>query len=97
MQDGATGEERNILLNVCDLSIENMALYDSTFLSYAYEQKKNAAFRDLDKFTSLTPSIEELTKCNSHFYNKINGIESENEKNMSESDSSCGDFIVIKN
>ena len=97
MQDGATGEERNILLNVCDLSIENMALYDSTFLSYAYEQKKNAAFKDLDKFTSLTPSIEELTKCNSHFYNKINGIESENEKNMNESDSSCGDFIVIKN
>lgn len=96
MQDGATGEEKHILLNVCDLSIENMALYDSTFLSYAYEQKKNAAFKDLDKFTSLTPSIEELTKCNSRFYNKINGINND-EKNAKKYDTSGDGFIVINN
>ena len=44
----------------------------ATFLSYAYEQKKNKAFKDLDTFTSLTPSIEELAKCSSRFYDKIN-------------------------
>ena len=97
MQDGAKGEERNILLNICDLSIENMALYDSTFLSYAYEQKKNAAFKDLERFTSLTPSIEELTKCNSHFYNKINGLESFDEDEKDNKYDESGDFITINN
>ena len=96
MQDGATGEEKHVLLNICDSSIENMALYDSTFLSYAYEQKKNAAFKDLDKFTSLTPSIEELTKCNSRFYNKINGISNE-DKNAKKHDTSDSGYIVINN
>lgn len=76
-QDGAKGEEKKICINICDLSIENMALYDSTFLSYAYEQKRNKAFKDLQRFTSLTPSIEELAACNSVFYNRINGLEPE--------------------
>lgn len=59
-------------INLCDLHINNQKLYDSTFLSYAYEQKKNKAFKDLESFTRLTPTIEELNKCNSKFYNKIN-------------------------
>ena len=59
---------------MCDLEIDGHKLYDSTFLSYAYETKKNFSFANLETFSSLTPSVEELTKCNSRFYNKINGI-----------------------
>ena len=66
------GKKKIININLCDLSINNLKLYDSTFLSYAYEQKKNMAFKDIDSFTQLTPTIEELNKCNSKFYNKIN-------------------------
>jgi len=94
MQDGAKGEEKNICLNICDLSIENMALYDSTFLSYAYEEKKNFAFKDLEKFTSLTPSTEELNKCNSYFYNKLNGVEEPKKETKNESDD---EYIIINN
>ena len=66
------GKNITININLCDLSIENRKLYDSTFLSYAYAEKKNMEFKDIDRFTNLTPSIEELNKCNSRFYNKIN-------------------------
>ena len=62
-------------MNLCDLEIDKHKLYDSTFLSYAYETKKNYEFKDLDSFTSLTPTVDELTKCNSRFYNKINGLD----------------------
>lgn len=71
-QDGIKGEIKTLNLNICDLEINQQKLYDSTFLSYAYETKKNYLFKDLDTFTSLTPSIEELNKCHSRFYNKIN-------------------------
>ncbi|MDE6408439.1 MAG: hypothetical protein K2K50_07555, partial [Anaeroplasmataceae bacterium] len=70
------GEEKGLVKKLCinirDLTHNDSNLYDSTFLSYAYEQKKNKAFKDLDTFTSLTPSIEELSKCSSRFYDKIN-------------------------
>ena len=66
------GERIAFNINLCDLHINNQKLYDSTFLSYAYEQKKNKDFKDIDSFTRLTPTIEELDKCNSKFYNKIN-------------------------
>ncbi len=66
------GIQKKLCINIRDLTHNNQNLYDSTFLSYAYEQKKNKAFKDLDTFTSLTPSIEELSKCNSRFYDKIN-------------------------
>ena len=66
------GERITFNINLCDLHINNQKLYDSTFLSYAYEQKKNMDFKDIESFTQLTPSIEELNKCNSKFYNKIN-------------------------
>ena len=72
-QDGIKGDIKTLNLNICDLEINQQKLYDSTFLSYAYETKKNYSFKDLDTFTSLTPSIEELNKCHSRFYNKING------------------------
>ena len=97
MRDGEVGEKKNICLNICDLSIENMALYDSTFLSYAYEQKKNMAFKDLDKFTSLTPSIDELNKCNSHFYNQLNGLEEENDDSHDSNVNEDDDIIIVNN
>ena len=97
MRDGEVGEKKNICLNICDLSIENMALYDSTFLSYAYEQKKNMAFRNLDKFTSLTPSIDELNKCNSHFYNQLNGLEEENDDSHDSNVNEDDDIIIVNN
>lgn len=79
-QDGIKGDKKNLNINLCDLEINNQKLYDSTFLSFAYESKKNFKFRNLDTFTSLTPSVEELTKCNSRFYNKLNNITSPEHK-----------------
>ena len=66
------GVKKKLNINLRDLNYNQQPLYDSTFLSYAYEQKKNEDFKNLDTFTQLTPSIEELEKCNSKFYNKIN-------------------------
>ncbi len=66
------GERIAFNINLCDLHINNQKLYDSTFLSFAYAEKKNMDFKDIESFTQLTPSIEELNKCNSKFYNKIN-------------------------
>lgn len=66
------GIKKALSINIRDLSYKNQRLYDSTFLSYSYEQKKNYSFKDLDKFKNLSPEKEELDKCNSRFYNKIN-------------------------
>lgn len=66
------GIQKKLCINIRDLTHNGSNLYDSTFLSQTYEQKRNKAFKDLDTFTSLTPSIEELEKCNSRFYDKIN-------------------------
>lgn len=85
----------NLYLNVTDLEIDNTKLYDSTFLSYAYKQKKNTEFSSLDKFTSLTPTTEELNKCNSRFYNKLNEIEEENKTEQVEKQKSYDEFINI--
>ena len=74
IKDGEKGKDKTLNLNLCDLEINDHKLYDSTFLSFAYESKKNFEFKDLDEFTSLTPTVEELTKCNSRFYNKLNNI-----------------------
>lgn len=71
--DTATkGSKKALCINIRDLSYNNQRLYDSTFLSFSYEQKKNEEFANLDTFTKLSPSKEELEKCNSRFYNKIN-------------------------
>jgi len=69
------GEKKTACINIRDLSYNNQNLYDSTFLSYAYEEKKNKDFKDLDKFSRLSPSKSELSKCHSRFYDKINGNE----------------------
>ena len=53
-------------------NVKNQRLYDSTFLSFSYEEKKNLEFKDLDTFTKLSPPKEELDKCHSRFYDKIN-------------------------
>lgn len=93
MEDGESRTDKSLCINICDLSINNMALYDSTFLSYAYEAKKNKAFCELERFTSLTPSVEELTKCNSRFYNKINGIQEETNTSRRQNYSRFDDVI----
>ena len=59
-------------LNIVSPNSNGFEIYDSTFLSYSYEEKKNKEFKDIDTFTKLAPSKEELAKCNSRFYNKIN-------------------------
>ena len=66
------GIKKVLNINIRDLSYKNQRLYDSTFLSFSYEQKKNMEFKDLDTFTKLSPPREELDKCNSRFYDKIN-------------------------
>ena len=71
-EDNKQGIKKTVYINLCDLEINKQKLYDSTFLSFAYEQKKNYEYKDLENYTNLTPSIEELNKCNSKFYNKIN-------------------------
>ncbi len=60
------------IINIMNLSCENIKLYDSTFLSFSYAKKKNEEFKNLDTFTKLSPPREELDKCDSRFYNKIN-------------------------
>lgn len=41
-----------------DLSYKNKKLYDSTFLSFSYAEKKNEEFKNLDTFTRLSPPKE---------------------------------------
>ncbi|MFI3329367.1 MAG: hypothetical protein R3Y05_02630 [bacterium] len=77
-----SGYKETFRINITDLSHKNQKIYDSTYLSYAYQQKKNTNFKDLPSFTKLSPTIEELDKCNSKFYQKINqNINTENNKN----------------
>ena len=91
------GTKCKLCINLRDLKFNNQNLYDSTFLSYSYEQKKNIAFRDLDRFTSLTPSIDELNKCNSHFYNQLNGLEEENDDSHDSNVNEDDDIIIVNN
>lgn len=73
IKDGEQSDKKTLHLKLCDLEIDGHRLYDSTFLSHAYQEKKNYAFKDLPCFTSLTPSGEELDQCHSRFYDKLNG------------------------
>ena len=66
------GIKKSLNINIRDLSCKNQKLYDSTFLSFSYAEKKNEEFKNLDTFTKLSPPKKELDKCNSRFYNKIN-------------------------
>ena len=59
-------------INIRDLSYKNQRLYNSTFLSFSYEEKNNKEFKSLDTFTKLSPPKDELDKCNSRIYDKIN-------------------------
>ncbi len=74
-EDNTKGKKIVLNINISDLKINDHPLYDSTFLSYAYEEKKNKEFKDLITFKTLHPTTEELSLCNSRFYNKLNGIE----------------------
>jgi hypothetical protein len=63
--------KKSLNINLRDLSYKNQKLYDSTFLSFSYTQKKNEKFKKLDTFTKISPPKEELDKCNSRFYDKF--------------------------
>lgn len=69
--EGENAKAKDLYINIRDLEYKDKKLYDSTFLSFAYKQKHNFEFKDLDKFTSLTPSIEELKKCHSRAYDSF--------------------------
>lgn len=69
--EGENAKAKDLYINIRDLEYKEKKLYDSTFLSFAYKQKHNFEFKDLDKFTSLTPSIEELKKCHSRAYDSF--------------------------
>lgn len=81
------GIKRKLCINIRDLTYKNQKIYDSTFLSFAYQQKKNKDFRELPRFTSLTPSQEELDLCNSRFYGKISA-----QNNQSQFDENEGNY-----
>ena len=69
----------NLNINLCDINYNNHSVYDSTFLSFAYEVKCSHEFRNLDTFTGLRPTVEELRKIDSKLYNTlIDLIEEEN-------------------
>lgn len=63
--------KKSLNINLRDLSYKNQKLYDSTFLSFSYTQKKNEEFKKLDTFTKISSPKEELDKCNSRFYDKF--------------------------
>ena len=69
--DGENAKPKDLYINFRDLEYKNKKLYDSTFLSFAYNEKHNFEFKDLDKFKSLTPSIDELKKCHSRAYDSF--------------------------
>jgi len=81
-EDTTNGKDKAININLCDLQYNNNPLYDSTFLSFAYEQMKKGEFRDLYKNKSLRPTQDELRLCHSRFYDKLLGeLENDEENN----------------
>lgn len=78
-EDDIKGRKINLNINLCDINYNNHSVYDSTFLSFAYEVKCSHEFRNLDTFTGLRPTVEELRKIDSKLYNSlIDLIEEEN-------------------
>ena len=78
-EDDIKGRKINLNINLCDINYNNHSVYDSTFLSFAYEVKCSHEFRNLDTFTGLRPTVEELRKIDSKLYNTlIDLIEEEN-------------------
>jgi hypothetical protein len=71
--DSKTLGKFKININSFDESWKGMRLYDSTFLSTAYSEKKQKEkhrWDQLPKWTSLNPSQKELEKVHSRFIDK---------------------------
>ena len=66
-EDDLKGIKKNLFINLCDLEHNNEPLYDTTFLSYAYETKCSHNFRNLEIYQGLQPTPEELEKQDSYF------------------------------
>ena len=79
-EDDLKGTKVSLNINIVDINYNNQSVYDSTFLSFAYEVKCTHQFRNLDTFTGLRPTVEELRKIDSKLYNTlIDLIEEENQ------------------
>ena len=61
------GIKKNLFINIRDLEFNGEALYDTTFLSYAYETKCDHNFRNLQTYQGLQPTPEELALQESNF------------------------------
>ena len=70
-EDDMKGTKISLCINLCDINYNNQSVYDSTFLSFAYEVKCSHQFRNLDTFKSLRPTVEELGKIDSKLYNTL--------------------------
>ena len=66
-EDSLTGIKKNLFINIRDLKFNDSPLYDTTFLSYAYETKCSHNFRNLEVYQGLQPTPEELEKQDSYF------------------------------
>ena len=56
IKDGEKGQDKTLNLNLCDLEINNHKLYDSTFLSFAYESKNKIYINNGHSFTRTSIS-----------------------------------------
>ena len=66
-EDSLTGIKKNLFINIRDLKFNDSPLYDTTFLSYAYEAKCTHDFRNLRRYQGLQPTPEELKLQGSKF------------------------------
>ena len=66
-EDSLTGDKKNLFINIRDLKYNDSPLYDTTFLSYAYEAKCTHNYRNLRTYQGLQPTPEELKLQGSKF------------------------------
>ena len=68
-EDSINGVKKNLFINIRDLEFKDSPLYDTTFLSYAYEARCTHDFRNLRTYNGLHPTPEELALQESNFLN----------------------------
>ena len=66
-EDDLKGIKKNLFINIRDLEFNGEPLYDTAFLSYAYETKCEHNFRNLQTYQGLQPTPEELALQESNF------------------------------
>lgn len=95
--DGDNKRKLKYAINSMDEEWRGQRLYDSTFLSTGYKQRKNTAFKDLPRWSAITPTIEEMQMLNSKFVNNGILLPKENKKEKeSEVEMKSYDFSDFK-